>query len=137
LPASASGRPALYRSIKRWQPTFAIDEFDRALVSDDKAGLCSVVNSGHTRGQGVIRCMGDDKTPELFSTFSAKAIGMCGRRLPPATLSRCIFVELRRKKGSEPAERFDHKDDSGLADLRARLARWAIDNQDALRDAKP
>jgi hypothetical protein len=47
---------ALYRSIKRWQPTFAIDEFDRALVSDDRAGLCSVINSGHIRGQGVIRC---------------------------------------------------------------------------------
>jgi hypothetical protein len=128
---------ALYRSIKRWQPTFAIDEFDRALVSDDNVGLCSVINSGHTRGQGVIRCMGDYKTPELFSTFCAKAIGMCGRRLPPATLSRCVFVELRRKKGSETVEGFNHKDDRELADLRARLARWAIDNQDTLRDAKP
>jgi putative DNA primase/helicase len=128
---------ALYRSIQRWQPTFAIDEFDKALVSDDKVGLCAVVNSGHVRGQGVIRCMGDAKTPELFPTFCAKAIGMVGRRLPEATLSRCIMVELRRRKTGESIEPFTHKDDPGLADLRRRLARWATDNQDALRDAKP
>jgi Protein of unknown function (DUF3631)/CHC2 zinc finger len=128
---------ALYRAIKLWQPSFAIDEFDSVLASDDKTGLRSVINSGHTRGQGVVRCIGDEKTPELFPTFCPKAIGMCGRKLPAATLSRCIFVELRRKKTSEKVERFQHKDDPGLADLRRRLLRWSMDNEDALRDAKP
>jgi putative DNA primase/helicase len=128
---------ALYRAIKLWQPSFAIDEFDSVLASDDKVALRSVINSGHTRGTGVIRCVGDDRTPELFPTFCAKAIGMCGRKLPAATLSRCIFVELRRKKASEKIEQFEHKDDAGLADLRRRLLRWSMDNEDALRDAKP
>jgi hypothetical protein len=128
---------AIYRAIKRWAPSFCFDEFDSILVDDDKAALRSVINSGHTRGQGVLRCIGDDKVPELFPTFAPKAIGMVGRKLPPATLSRCIFVELRRRKRDESIEKFAHTDDNELADLRRRLRRWSIDNQDTLRDAKP
>ena len=128
---------AIYRAIRRWAPSFCFDEFDNILADDDKAALRSVINSGHTRGQGVLRCIGDDKVPELFPTFAPKAIGMVGRKLPPATLSRCIFVELRRRRKDEFVEKFKHQDDSELADLRRRLRRWAIDNQDTLRDAKP
>jgi hypothetical protein len=128
---------AIYRAIKRWQPSFAIDEFDSVLADDSKAGLRSVINSGHTRGQGVLRCVGDDNTPELFETFAPKVIGMVGRKLPPATLSRCIFIELRRRKKDEHVEEFKHLDDTGLADLRSRLFRWSMDNQDKLRDVKP
>jgi hypothetical protein len=127
----------LYRAIKRWQPSFAFDEFDNILANDDKVALRSVINSGHTRGQSVLRCVGDDNTPELFSTFAPKAIGMCGRKLPPPTLSRCIFVELRRRRKDEQFEKFKHVDDGESADLRRRLRRWAMDNEDTLRDAKP
>jgi putative DNA primase/helicase len=128
---------AIYRAIKRWSPSFCIDEFDSVLADDDKAAMRSVINSGHTRGQGVLRCIGDDKVPELFPTFAPKAIGMVGRKLPPATLSRCIFVELRRRKRGEQITKFKHEDDGELADLRRRLCRWALDNKGALRDAKP
>lgn len=127
---------AIFRAIKRWQPSFAIDEFDTVLA-DPKNPLRSVIDSGHTRGQGVLRCIGDDNVPELFPTFAPKAIGMIGRRLPPTTLSRCIFVELRRRRKDEAFEKFKHVDDAGLADLRCRLFRWSIDNQDTLRNAKP
>ena len=46
---------AIFRAIKRWQPSFAIDEFDDVLASIDqnKSALKEVINSGHTRGQGV------------------------------------------------------------------------------------
>jgi hypothetical protein len=128
---------AIYRAIKRWEPSFCFDEFDSVLASDDKAALRSVINSGHVRGQGVLRCIGDDKVPELFPTFAPKAIGMVGRRLPPATLSRCIFIELRRRKKTEAIEAFAHADDSELADLRRRLRRWAMDNEETLRSASP
>jgi putative DNA primase/helicase len=128
---------AVYRSIKRWQPSFCIDEFDSVMVDDSKTGLRSVINSGHARGQGVLRCIGDDKVPELFPTFAPKALGMNGRRLPPPTLSRSIFVEQRRRKKSEKIEKFKHQDDNELADLRSRLRRWSLDNADALRNAKP
>ncbi len=128
---------AIYRAIKRWGPSFCFDEFDSILADDDKAALRSVINSGHTRGQGVLRCIGDDKVPELFPTFAPKVIGMVGRKLPPATLSRCIFIEMRRRKKSEPIDKFKHQDDSELADLRRRLRRWSMDNEDALRNAAP
>jgi hypothetical protein len=128
---------ALYRAIELWQPSFAIDEFDSILASDDKAGLRSVINSGHTRGQTVIRCVGEDKTPQQFKTFAPKCIGMIGRKLPSATLSRCIIIELRRRKKDEQIERFKHIDDAELADLRSRLRRWSMDNTEALRGYAP
>jgi hypothetical protein len=129
---------ALYRAIKLWSPSFAIDEFDTVLANaDDKTGLRSAINSGHTRGQGVVRCVGEEKTPELFPTFCPKAIGMCGRKLPATTLSRCIFVPLKRKKGDETVERFGHEDDAGLRDLRSRLFRWSLDSAEQLRAAAP
>lgn len=128
---------AIYRAIKRWQPSFCFDEFDSILADDDKAALRSVINSGHTRGQGVLRCIGDDKVPELFSTFAPKVIGMVGRKLPPATLSRCIFIELRRRMKGEQFEKFHHEDDAELAGLRRRIKRWAFDNIEALRHIEP
>jgi hypothetical protein len=66
-------RGALYRAIERWQPSFVIDEFDDVLAAQgdsDKHELRSVINSGHTRGQGVLRCVTDEHKPELFSTFA-------------------------------------------------------------------
>jgi putative DNA primase/helicase len=128
---------AIYRAIKRWQPSFCFDEFDSILADDDKVALRSIINSGHVRGSGVLRCIGDDKVPELFPTFAPKVIGMVGRKLPAATLSRCIFIELRRRKKDEQVEKFKHADDAELADLRRRLRRWGIDNEGALRDARP
>jgi hypothetical protein len=128
---------ALFRSIKMWEPSFAIDEFDEVLKDNNRQSLRSVINSGHARGQGVIRCIGDDSIPELFPTFAPKCIGMIGRNLPPATASRAIFIQLERRRSDEPIEDFKQADDPELADLRGRLRRWALDNADLLRDAKP
>jgi hypothetical protein len=133
-------RGALYRSIQRWQPSFVIDEFDDVLAAkadSDKAELRSVINSGHTRGQGVLRCITDEHKPELFSTFCPKAIGMVGRKMPAATLGRCIVVELRRRKKGERIAKFKHEDDSEFANLRSRLRRWSLDNTEALRGCAP
>ncbi len=133
-------KAALYRSIQKWQPSFVIDEFDNVLADKknaDKVELRSVINSGHTRGQGVLRCITDEHTPELFPTFAPKAIGMIGRKMPPPTASRCIFIELRRRKKSERIVKFKNRDDNELGDLRSRLRRWSLDNAEALRNAEP
>jgi hypothetical protein len=127
-------KAALYRAIQLWKPSFVIDEFDTVLSStdDDKAELRSVINSRHVRGQGVLRCVTDEHRPEVFSTFAPKAIGMIGKKLPPATLGRCIAIELRRRLKGERIERFAHNDDAELGDLRRRLRRWAMDHADTL-----
>jgi hypothetical protein len=128
-------KAALYRAIQLWKPSFIIDEFDTVLASmdDDKAELRSVINSGHTRGQGVLRCVTDEHRPEMFLTFAPKAIGMIGKKLPPATLGRCIVVELRRRLENEAITKFAEEDDDELNSLRRRLRRWAMDNTDVLK----
>ena len=84
---------ALYRAIERWHPSFCFDEFDSVLANDDKLALRSVINSGHTRGQGVMRCQGDDRLPEMFETFAPKAIGMVGKK---TSASYLVALHLRR-----------------------------------------
>jgi hypothetical protein len=134
-------RAALYRAIKLWQPSFCIDEFDTVLAngngSEDAHELRAVINSGHTRGQGVLRCNDKTNVPEHFPTFAPKAVGMIGAKLPPATVGRCVAVALKRKKTDELVEKFQGADDPDLAALRSRLARWAADNKEALARAAP
>jgi hypothetical protein len=114
-----------------------IDDVLADKTDPNKAELRSVINSGHTRGQSVLRCITDEHKPELFSTFAAKAIGMIGRKMPAQTLSRCIFIELRKRKKSEGITKFGHRDDAELNDLRARLRRFSLDNVEALRSCVP
>jgi hypothetical protein len=93
---------ALFRSIEKWQPTIVVDEADVLFAENEP--LRAVVNSGWTRGQGVLRCIGDDKVPHLFPTFAPKAIAMKGRKLPDTTLSRSIIIEMKRSApGSGPS----------------------------------
>jgi putative DNA primase/helicase len=134
LSVSITG-PVLFRSIEKWQPTFAIDEADTAFVNNDD--LRAVANSGWTRGQGVPRCDPETNEPRLYPTFCPKAVAMKGHKLPDTTLSRSIIVELKRKLPKEIADDFDHVDDAELSGLRRQLARWANDHVAALRKATP
>jgi putative DNA primase/helicase len=127
--------PALFRSIEKWRPTFAIDEADTTLANNDD--LREVINSGWTRGQSVVRCDPETHEPHAYSSFAPKVIGMKGRKLPDMTLSRTIIIEMKRKKEDEPAADFDHIDDPQSAELRRRLLRWADDNGAALATAAP
>jgi putative DNA primase/helicase len=126
---------ALFRSIEKWLPTVIADEADVLLVDNDP--LRAVINSGWTRGAGVLRYIGDDSTPHSFPTFCPKIVGMKGRKLPDTTLSRSIIVEMRRKRPGDKAEHFRSIDDVGLAELRQRALRWANDNGEKLDVAEP
>jgi putative DNA primase/helicase len=131
---SISG-PALFRSIAKWEPTMIVDEGDTAFVNNED--LRAVFNSGWTRHQGVIRCDPETHEPRMYSTFCPKALGTKGKKLPDTTMSRCIIIETKRKRADEQVEDFDHEDDSELAELRRRLARWSFDNAQSLRKANP
>ena len=125
----------LFRGIELWQPTIIVDEADVILVKNEP--LRAVVNSGWTRGATVPRCIGDEKVPHAFPTFCPKALGMKGRRLLDTTLSRCIDIELKRKRASETVDHFRAIDDAGLEELRRQAMRWSMDNAEALRGAEP
>jgi hypothetical protein len=134
---SISG-PALFRSIEKWAPCFVLDEADKAYVANED--LRSVINSGWTRGDSVIRCEPDTHEPRPYSTFAPKAIGMKGRNLPDTTLSRCVAITMRPKRKDDPNEQtedFNHLDNETFARLRQQLLRWATDNADALARAAP
>jgi putative DNA primase/helicase len=135
LPTVGVTEAALFRSIEKWGPTLVIDEADTMLV--DNEPLRAVINSGWTRGAGVLRCDGDKNDPRLFPTFGPKAIGLKGRKLPGTTLSRCVVIELKRKKPSDRAEHFRHLDDPEFADLRRQAQRWTMDNVATLETAVP
>jgi Protein of unknown function (DUF3631) len=131
MPCVGTSEAALFRIIELYEPTVIVDEADTAFVENE--ALRAVVNSGWTRGSGVLRCTGDENTPHLFPTFCPKAIGMKGRKLPDTTLSRCIIVEMKRKKPSDRAEHFEHVDDADLGELRRQCMRWSMDNAEMLR----
>lgn len=126
---------ALYRSIERWHPTFVIDEADDAFV--DNPDLRQVINSGWTRGQGVVRCDPDTNEPRKFSTFCPKAIAGKGKNAPDTIQSRAIFIIQKRRTRDEPVIHFSHVDDPGFIHLRSQLARWATDNGEVLSLARP
>ena len=126
---------ALYRSIEKWHPSFVIDECDEAFV--DNPELRQVINSGWTRGQGVVRCDPDTNEPHKFSTFCPKAIASKGRKAPDTILSRAIFITQKRRTRAETIAHFSHVDDAGFGRLRGQLARWAADNGEALSLVRP
>ena len=126
---------ALFRSIAKWQPTFVIDEGDDVLT--DNADLRSVVNSGWTRGQTVIRCHHETHDPESFPTFSPKVLGMKGDKLPDTTLSRSLAIDMKPKLAGEEIADFDHLDNENFARLRRQVLRWATDNAEALAARQP
>ena len=126
---------ALYRSIERWHPTFVIDEADEAFV--DNPDLRQVINSGWTRGQGVVRCDPDTNEPRKFSTFCPKTIASKGTKTPDTILSRAILIRQKRRTHDESIAHFSHVDDDGFMRLRSQLARWAADNGEMLGLARP
>jgi Protein of unknown function (DUF3631) len=127
--------PALFRSIEKWKPTFIIEEADTLLTNNDD--LKEVVNGGWTRGETVIRCDPETNEPRPYSIFCPKAVGMVGRKLPPATLSRAIIIAMQRKRPDEVTDDFDYIDHDGFNELRSQLARFAADHIEALAKAKP
>ena len=93
---------AMFRTIELAKPTLLIDEAD-TFISDNEE-LRGVVNSGHANTGGVVRTVGDDHEPRLFSTFAPAAIAGIGR-LPATITDRSVIITMRRKLASETVQR--------------------------------
>lgn len=135
LAASNITSAALFRSVEAWKPTLLIDEVDTFMRENEE--LRGIINSGHTRESAYIcRAVGDDHTPYRFSTWGAKALAGIGK-LPGTIIDRSITLELRRKLPEEKTERLRHAEPMLFKRLSAKLARFAQDYSDKIRDAKP
>lgn len=125
---------AVFRAIEIARPTLLVDEADTFLKKNDE--LRGVLNSGHAHDGNVIRTVGDDHEPRQFSTFSPCAIAMIGQ-LPDTLGDRSISIALRRRTAGEHIERLRVDRPHIFADLRRKLARFAVDSAARLKNADP
>ena len=137
LGASSASQAGLYRCIEMHAPTLLIDECDAFFDANEE--LRGLINSGHTRDAafhlGCVKVDGDIE-PRRWSTWTPKLLcGIGDRWLADTVRDRAFVVRMERKRASEPAERLRH----GLRfdDLRRQCARFAADNEAAIRNANP
>lgn len=134
-------KPALFRSIRDDRPTLLLDEYDalfgsRARTDEDMRAL---LNAGHRRSATVIRCEGQNMTPQRWPVFCAKALAGIGG-LPDTVADRSIPIVMKRKRAGEEADRFLRREVEPKAQaLRERLELWARVpvTLDLLKKARP
>ena len=136
LPASNITPAVVFRTIEAYVPTLLVDEADSFITKNDE--LRGVLNSGHTRSTAqVLRTVGDQYTPQVFSTWCAKAIALIGQ-LPATLEDRSVVVQMRRRARDEAVKRLRlDRVDLEMEQVRARVARWTIDETERLRLADP
>jgi hypothetical protein len=134
---------ALFRTIEARTPTLLFDEVDavfnpKARERGHRDDLRALLNAGYRRGESVLRMGGPNKSRlESFAVFCAKALAGLGD-LPPTLQSRCIRIELKRRRLDEPVEDFFPEDVAAEAErLRAAFAELMAVNLDALKAKRP
>ena len=133
--ASNISPAALFRAIDAWNPTLLIDEADACLRDNEE--LRGIINAGHTRDSAyVIRTIGDAFTPTMFQTWGAKAISGIGH-VAETLMDRAVILELRRKLPNEKIERLRYADPDLFPTLASKLARFANDYREQVRQARP
>ena len=140
LPTSSISASALYRVIDAHAPTLLLDEAETYLRRQGRHDdtFRGVLDGGHTRETArVIRCMGDDHTPTVCSTWAPKLLALIGR--PPSTIvDRAITVSMRRRLPHEVVERLRiDRIEPLAAPLRRQARRWANDVAPLLEGADP
>ncbi len=128
---------AVFRVLERARPCLLLDELDTYLKDDHE--MRGILNAGHLRGGCVIRCVavGDDFEERAFGVFGVKGFAKIGA-LNSTLADRSIVVEMRRKKRGERVERLRSRETKEeLEPVRRMLARFAEDNLEALKIARP
>lgn len=135
ITASSISPAALFRAIDAWEPTLLIDEVDACMKDNEE--LRGIINSGHTRDSAyVIRTVGETFTPTKFSTWGAKALSGIGH-VADTLMDRAIILELRRKLPHEQVDRLRYAEPGLFDTLAAKLARFAMDYSEQVRQARP
>jgi Protein of unknown function (DUF3631) len=134
---------ALFRAIHAKRPTLFFDEVDsifnpKARERGHRDDLRALLNAGYRRGQLVYRMGGGNNTElQQFHVFGAKCLAGLGT-LPPTLASRCLRIELKRRRVDEPVEDFFPEDVAGEAEqLRVALEAWADCAVEQLKTARP
>ena len=126
---------AIFRTVEMVRPTLLLDEADTFISTSEE--LRGILNSGHSCGGAVIRTVGDDFEPRLFSTWAPVAIAAIGK-IPRTLEDRSIRIEMKRRAAGETVEPW--RADRAyllLGDVHRRCVRWAQDHLDDLKQSDP
>jgi hypothetical protein len=143
-PLLVSGiRPAaLLRIIETHAPTLLLDEMDAAMKRDREMAeaLRGIINSGFDRAGARfimnVPTPGGGYEPREFSTWAAQLLSGIGN-LPDTVRDRSIEIVMVRKRRNETVKRLRRRDGAELNVLGQKSARWASDNLENLRSARP
>lgn len=138
ISAANSSTAFLFRAVEKWTPTVLIDEADTFIKENEE--LKGLINAGHTRAQAYVgRVVGDNHEPRMFKVWGAKALAgiQLEKHLPDATMSRGIIFNMRRKAAHESVSNLRHAEPWLFSDIAAKLARFAQDYSEQVRDARP
>lgn len=131
----------IFRMIDKEAPTLLIDEGDTFLKENGE--LKGIINAGHTRAQAYVgRTESDGKgklEPVRFNVWCPKAIAGIAleRHLPPATLSRCVYIRLRRKTSNEKVARLRHAQRDQFDALARKISELAEAYKEDIKNARP
>jgi putative DNA primase/helicase len=125
---------AVYRTVEMCQPTLLIDEADTFLTPDEE--LVGVLNNGYIRGGQVIRTVGDNHDPRVFSCWCPVALALI-RRLKDTLEDRSVAIKLKRRLRDEPVTRLRVERLCDLAPFASKGRRWTIDNLARIDEADP
>jgi hypothetical protein len=125
----------MFRLVASCKPTLLLDEVDSYRL-DESEELRGLLNAGHKRGGMAYRCEGDSNTVRAFPVFAPAVLSGIGG-VPATVHDRSITVKLERAKPGEVAARFDSRRVEYETELGRKLARWADDNFDKLRECDP
>jgi hypothetical protein len=134
-PAIEASGASIYRIVDRLKPTLLLDEADKTFRRNTM--LAHIINASWTNSGQKIPRVGPRGEIMEFDPYSTQAIAMKGLDMPDTTLSRCILCMIWPKLSTEKVKKFNYVDDEEFKTLRRKLARWAVDNAAALRDADP
>ena len=118
------------------RPTILADECDKwAFLNEELVGL---FNSGHRKGENVMRCEGDSNELRSFNVYAPVALATIGA-LPSQLHSRSIVIRLQRATRAESKARakFDLEHVETEHELCRKLARWIADNRERIAVCKP
>jgi putative DNA primase/helicase len=133
--ASFTG-PVIFHALDEQPVTLLMDEAQDYLKANSEVE--NVIKSGFSRsGAFSLRSVGNTEGYKMrrFPTFAAAVLAQVGSQ-PPACASRSIHIDLKRAGPGEKYERY-RNDRAPYAVLGRKIARWASDNMDRLRDADP
>lgn len=125
---------ALYRTVELAQPTLLVDEAD-SFISETPE-LRGILNAGYRRGGAVVRNVGEDHEPRLFSCHAPAAIATI-KPLHDTIEDRSISIPMKRRRKDEHVTSLRLDRLTGLATVTSKIQRWANDNAEALETADP